>query len=71
MDRDMSAQIAWLRDLREHEQRQLELIGKGWRFQSCIGTQRRNDVTDEMAERARAAIDHATRLIDALESRAA
>jgi hypothetical protein len=57
------ARLDWLNELLENARRQLDQIEQGWRYQICIGTQTRNDVTAEVAERARRTIEQAERLL--------
>lgn len=61
---EQAARIEWLREMRDHAHRQLELVEQGWRFQTCIGSQTRNDVTAEIAERARRTIEQTGKLIE-------
>lgn len=60
---DEAARLDWLKDLRDHARRQLDMVEQGWRFQTCIGSQTRNDVTAEIAERATRTIEQAEKLL--------
>lgn len=63
-----SDQLNWLVDMRDHARRQLELIDQGWHFQISIGSQRREDITAEVAERARATVERLSWMIDGAET---